>query len=316
MMFPNWVCPPLPAKQALGNKDPLFVAHRRWGLEQFLKHVVEHPDLRLTQPLQLFLESSCETMAQAKKTLQKEKDSTPGLWRRSKMAFSSLDKKYADPELEAQKAAVQTLQNALNRLVTYTGRLPPLTRQTSATQAEISANLTQFSETQDSSTAKMATHAANHYNRIGAITQDFALAEAQALHEVLNYQVGLLEACADVFDGRKTCAMTTQSYQSSVDSANAEYVKYKDNPSKASKAQKAHANYLEASEKLQTQQGLYEKYMSSLPVELARFEETRKKEFMHSMIQSAEVNLEYHQRMAEEWRAHVAQLKSEISTTL
>ena len=122
---PNCVVPPIPEKVSTGNTDPEFVARRMWGLQHFLQHCADHPELRGSRSLQFFLEANTETMPEMKKAAQKQKDQAPGLWRRSKMAFKKLDKKYVDPELESQKAALQTLQNTVQRVGNYTARLEP-----------------------------------------------------------------------------------------------------------------------------------------------------------------------------------------------
>lgn len=313
--FPNYVVPPLPAKQVTGNKDPTFVAQRRWGLEQFLQHVVAHPELKMSRVLQYFLESSSETLPQAKKACQKEKEEKPGFWRRSKMAFKSLDKKYVDPELEAQKAAMQTLQNTVSRVASYTSRLCPARRSLGAIEADIGTNMGQFSETQEGSLAKACAHAADHYTRISSITTEYALYEAQAFSEVLNYQVGLLDAAGELFENRKTCAMTTQSYQNSCDQAATEFNKHKDNPSKQAKAQKAQAQFQECQAKLQAAEKHYAEFAASLPVELAQFEEARQKELLAALLEAAKQAKMYHEQMLGEWDRHHRQLASELSAT-
>lgn len=312
---PNCVVPPIPEKVSTGNTDPEFVARRMWGLQHFLQHCADHPELRGSRSLQFFLEANTETMPEMKKAAQKQKDQAPGLWRRSKMAFKKLDKKYVDPELESQKAALQTLQNTVQRVGNYTARLEPGRKQVSATFADIGVAFGQFAESQDCGLANSCRHTAEHYSKIGEISREFAAVDSQAMHTVLDYQCGLMDSCGDIYENRKVCAMALQSYQQSVDSAQSDHNKYKDNSSKAAKAAKAHATLTECQGKLEAHQESYTAFAAALPVELSRFDDARKKETLEAMLRSAEVNQMYHQQMQLEWTNHLEQLRREVSAT-
>eukprot|EP00656_Telonema_subtile_P019112 TRINITY_DN20395_c0_g1_i2.p1 TRINITY_DN20395_c0_g1~~TRINITY_DN20395_c0_g1_i2.p1 ORF type:complete len:232 (+),score=78.78 TRINITY_DN20395_c0_g1_i2:83-778(+) len=206
------------------------------------------------------------------------------------------------------------VQNSVSHMANFSSRLCPVRRNLGAVEGDIGTNLEQFSETQDGVLAKVCQHTAAHYRRISLMNGEFSLAEAQTFAEVLNYQVGMLAAADEVFDNRKTCALTTQSYQQSCDAAATEYNKYKDNAGKQAKAQKAQQSFQECQTKLQAAEKHYAEFAAALPVELGAFEEARKKEMLKALLENATQSKLYHEQMLAEWDRLERQLHSELGS--
>jgi len=302
--------PPLPEKGLINRFSAEFVEYRRKELERFMKRVLNHPILKDSKSIPLFLHSTDAELQgyRSKGVPQEEKPKAAnkkGFFATFTASISSVTNTLTGVELTETDPWFDKHKTYLNNLEQQLQLLGDRSESAGRRRAEMSsavmdlshsASLLSGAETdQDGVLAEDWGRLSDVLNRMATLSQELVASEAGTFEDVVKDYYRLVGAAKDIMDNRASVLQKLQNYQADV-------VAKKEKIAKGDQSRKLQADLTEVEDKEAKTSADFKELSEKVQAELEKFKRRKNKDLVRALRELAMINMTQQLQVVNLWK--------------
>jgi len=200
--YPCYFIPALPDKSGIdpyfNRFDAEFIERRRWALQQFLFRLVNHPIIRTSKPLQIFIEGNEDAM----KLPEEKKPSLFGSLFKD-IGAPKVPKSMQDPEFAEMALYIKELEDQLFEVHKFVERMVLRRRDFGSSLGELGLTLITMGTHEEKTGEEEAATTSKSFHDLGSCCDHLAINIQEQVKDEMEKTVFVLEEWLRIMEGAK-----------------------------------------------------------------------------------------------------------------